>query len=80
MIGAQLYKQKYAPDYRLPFYGTLGFVTAALLGYTSYRLTLHTVNRKRADILASKDPVQIEAERTDDARYADRKWTFMYGL
>ncbi|KAJ8111825.1 hypothetical protein OPT61_g5671 [Boeremia exigua] len=80
VIGSQLYKQRYAPHYHLPFHITIGFVAAALLGYTSYRFTLQVVNRKRARVLASKDAAQIETERTDDARYADRKWTFEYGL
>ncbi|KAH6639156.1 major facilitator superfamily transporter [Boeremia exigua] len=80
VIGGQLYKHRYAPEYRLPFYITLGFVATALLGYTSYRFTLQAVNKRRAKILASKDVAQIEQERTDDVRYADRKWTFQYGV
>ena len=80
VIGGQLYKHQYAPDYRLPFYVTLGFVATALLGYTSYRFTLQAVNKRRKNIIANKDAVQIETERTDDIRYADRKWTFVYGL
>lgn len=80
VIGGQLYKHRYAPNYRLPFYFTLGFVAIALLGYTSYRFTLQAVNKKRSDIRASKDPAEIEAERVGDIRYADRKWTFTYGL
>lgn len=80
VIGGQLYKHKYAPRYRLPFYVTLGFVATALLGYTSYRFTLQAVNKKRLDILTGKDAAQIETERTDNTRYTDRKWTFIYGL
>ncbi|KAJ4322264.1 hypothetical protein N0V94_002494 [Neodidymelliopsis sp. IMI 364377] len=80
VIGGQLYRSKYAPDYRTPFYVTLGFVATALLGYTTYRLILQTINRRRLDTLASMNAVQIEAERLDDTRYADRKWTFTYGL
>ncbi|KAJ4985597.1 major facilitator superfamily transporter [Stagonosporopsis vannaccii] len=80
VIGGQLYKQRYAPEYHLPFYVTIGFVATALLGYSSYRFTLQVVNKKRSDILAGKDAAQIESERIDDIRYADRKWTFQYGL
>lgn len=80
VIGGQLYRYRYAPHYRLPFYVTLGFVATALIGYTSYRFTLQAVNARRQNILAGKITVEIEEERTDDARYADRKWTFIYGL
>ncbi|KAF9690641.1 hypothetical protein EKO04_011517 [Ascochyta lentis] len=80
VIGSQLYKHKYAPAYRLPFYATLGFVATALLGYTSYRFTLQAVNMRRSKTLASSDTAQVEAEQADDTRYADRKWTFVYGL
>ena len=80
VIGSQLYRQKYAPKYLVPFYGTLAFVAAALVGYMAYRFTLQAVNKKKLAILAGKSPGEIEQERVDEARYADRKWTFMYGL
>ncbi|KAJ4401639.1 hypothetical protein N0V91_007811 [Didymella pomorum] len=80
VIGGQLYKHKYAPHYRLPFHVTLGFVATALLGYTAYRFTLKAVNARRKNILASKTAAEIEEERINDTRYADRKWTFTYGL
>lgn len=80
VIGGQLYKQKYAPEYRLPFYVTIAFVASALLGYTSYRFMLQAVNKKRSDILASKDASQIERERTSGVRYAHRKCTSQHGL
>jgi hypothetical protein len=80
VIGSQLYRSKYAPDYLIPFYGTLGFVAAALVGYTTYRFTLEAVNRRKRSILTTKSEEEIEAERSDDIRYADRKWTFIYGL
>lgn len=80
VIGSQLYKKRYAPQYLLPFYVTLGFVAAALVGHVSYRFTLQAVNRRKLRILAGKSAAQIEAERLDGTRYADRKWTFLYGL
>ncbi|KAJ4368507.1 hypothetical protein N0V86_009412 [Didymella sp. IMI 355093] len=80
IIGGQLYKRSYAPDYRLPFYATLGFVATALLGYTAYRFALQAVNGRRKHILASRTAAEIDAERRGDIRYADRKWTFTYGL
>ncbi|KAH8666868.1 major facilitator superfamily transporter [Xylariales sp. PMI_506] len=80
VIGAQLYRQKYAPTYKIPFYVTLGFVATALLGYLTYRFTLATVNRRRLAIRRSSTAEIIERELIDPKRYADQKWTFIYGL
>lgn len=80
VIGAQLYRDRYKPNYRLPFYVTLGFVAAALVGYLSYRFMLVRVNRRKIEILRHKTSEDIERERVDSTRYADRKWTFIYGL
>ncbi|KAI4934826.1 hypothetical protein J4E85_002686 [Alternaria conjuncta] len=80
VVGAQLYKKKYAPRYLVPFYGTLGFVVAALLGYTAYRFILVKVNRRKVAWRRGKSVQAVEAERLDGARYADAKMTFLYGL
>ncbi len=64
----------------MPFYVTLGFVAAALAGYVAYRFTLSEVNQRKFRILADKTPEEIQEERRDTTRYADRKWTFIYGL
>lgn len=80
VIGSQLYKKRYAPKYLLPFYVTLGFIASALVGYTAYRFTLEAANRHKKAILAGKSVEEIHVERADNTRYADRKWTFLYGL
>ncbi|KAH8723827.1 major facilitator superfamily transporter [Phaeosphaeriaceae sp. PMI808] len=80
VIGSQLYKKRYAPKYLVPFYTTLGFVAAALGGYVTYRVTLDTVNKQKRQILAGLSSEEVEVERVGDTRYADRKWTFIYGL
>ncbi|KAK1675314.1 major facilitator superfamily transporter [Colletotrichum godetiae] len=80
VIGAQLYRDRYKPGYKIPFYVTLGFVALSLLGYLSYRLTLAAVNRKKLEIMGQKTTEEIERERLDNTRYADKKWTFIYGL
>ncbi|KAK4245125.1 putative major facilitator superfamily transporter [Corynascus novoguineensis] len=80
VIGSQLYRPEYAPGYRVPFFVTLGFVAAALAGVLAYRATLQAVNRQRAAIVQSKSAEEIDFEKSGDARYADRKWTFVYGL
>jgi hypothetical protein len=80
VIGSQLYKKRYAPNYLLPFYVTLGFVAAALAGYTAYRFTLGAVNQRKQAILEGKTIDEICSERMENTRYADRKWTFIYGL
>ncbi|KAK1540344.1 major facilitator superfamily transporter [Colletotrichum paranaense] len=80
VIGAQLYRDRYKPGYKIPFYVTLGFVAVSLLGYLSYRLTLAAVNRRKLEIMRQKTADEIERERLDNTRYADKKWTFIYGL
>jgi predicted MFS family arabinose efflux permease len=80
VIGSQLYRPEHAPEYRLPLFATLGFVGVALAGFVAYRATLQAVNRCRAAIMRSKTAEEIEAERSNELRYADRKWTFVYGL
>lgn len=80
VIGGQLYKKKYAPRYLTPFYATLGFIAAALIGYTAYRFMLKTINTKRLQMVNTMTAEEIEEERTDETRYADAKWTFLYGL
>ncbi|CAG5164230.1 uncharacterized protein ALTATR162_LOCUS6625 [Alternaria atra] len=80
VIGSQLYKKRYAPRYLTPFYATLGFVAATLLGYTTYRFILKAVNRRKMVWAEGKSVEQIEAERLDSTRYADAKMSFLYGL
>ncbi|XP_014562637.1 hypothetical protein COCVIDRAFT_32654 [Bipolaris victoriae FI3] len=80
VIGSQLYKKKHAPRYLTPFYATLGFVAAALAGYIAYRYILKATNAKRLAIANSMSAEDVEAERLDRTRYADAKWTFLYGL
>ena len=80
VIGAQVYRADYGPTYRISFFITLGFAIAAFLGYTSYRFTLAAVNRYKRSKLSRMTPEAIELERTSNERYADRKYTFIYGL
>ncbi|KAM5342799.1 hypothetical protein ACJ41O_013765 [Fusarium nematophilum] len=80
VIGAQLYRQRYRPDYRLPFYVTLGLLVLALIGYLFYRFMLAAVNKRKKDLLAMMTEEEVESERLNDRRYADKKLTFMYGL
>lgn len=80
VIGSQLYKKQYAPRYLTPFYATLGFVAAALVGYAAYKYILKRVNERKLKLMEGKSEEQIEAERLDETRYADAKWTFLYGL
>jgi len=78
VIGSQLYRAEYGPEYRTPFFVTLVFVAAALAGYAAYRFALQAVNRRRAEIRRTMPAAEIE--RRDTARYADRKPSFVYGL
>ncbi|KAH6880502.1 major facilitator superfamily domain-containing protein [Thelonectria olida] len=80
VVGAQLYRSKFAPDYRLPFYVTLGCLVVAFFGYLTYRFLLVAVNKRKQSVLAHMTDEEIENERVDDTRYADKKVTFIYGL
>ncbi|OIW25359.1 MFS general substrate transporter [Coniochaeta ligniaria NRRL 30616] len=80
VVGSQLYRSEYAPGYRTPLFATLGFVVVALLGYAAYRFTLQAVNGKRLRRASGKSDGDLEGERVGDTRYADAKWTFIYGL
>ena len=80
VIGSQLFRPSYAPNYLIPFYVTLGFIAVAFVGYFAYRFTLKAVNGRRQAKLDMMTLEEIENERTTDERYADKKYTFMYGL
>ena len=80
VIGSQLFRAKYAPGYRVPFFITLAIVVVAVLGYVSYRFTLAWVNRRKQRILAGMSHEDLMGERDGDVRYADKKVTFIYGL
>lgn len=80
VIGSQLFRSKYAPGYRIPFFITLGIVIVAVLGYVSYRLTLAWVNRRKQRLLAVMTHEDAMMERLSEVRYADKKVTFVYGL
>jgi hypothetical protein len=80
VIGSQLFRASYAPRYLPSFYASLGIIIVALLGYASYRFTLKWVNARRARMIAGWSEAEVEAEKTNDVRYADKKYTFVYGL
>jgi hypothetical protein len=60
VIGAQLHKSEYTPDYQLQFYVTLGFLAIALFRYTSYKLALQALEKRKSNMLASKSASQIK--------------------
>ena len=80
MIGSQLFRAEYAPRYLPAFYASLGIIIVAFIGYAAYRFTLKFVNKRRARTIADWSEEQIEDERINDVRYADKKLTFVYGL
>ena len=69
VIGSQLYRPEWAPEYMLPFYTTLGFMIVALLGYLACRCMLAVANDKKLMILSGMTKEDIERERTGTARY-----------
>jgi len=80
VIGSQLFRAEYAPRYLPAFYASLGIIIVAWFGYDSYRFTLKYVNKRRARLMSGWTEEQIETEKRDDVRYADKKYTFVYGL
>jgi ACR3 family arsenite efflux pump ArsB len=80
IIGSQLFQAKYGPDYHYPLSVTLGLVAVSLLGYTTYRFVLQFANKRKAKKVAVMTPEEIEDENSNDIRYADAKYTFVYGL
>ncbi|KAH8693868.1 major facilitator superfamily transporter [Talaromyces proteolyticus] len=80
VVGAQLYRAEYAPKFLVPFFVTLCFVFVAMLGFLSYRFVLRAVNQVKARKVQGWTDQQIENERTSSERYADKKYTFVYGL
>jgi hypothetical protein len=41
---------------------------------------LKAANRYKAKRIRQMSPEEIEDENTNGKRYADKKWTFVYGL
>ena len=80
VIGSQLFRSSYGPNYLASFYATLGFIAIAFAGYLCYHFTLKAVNAGRQAKLDGRTIEEIENERTSDMRYADKKYTFIYGL
>ncbi|KAE8383727.1 major facilitator superfamily domain-containing protein [Aspergillus bertholletiae] len=54
--------------------------SVSVVGYLAYGLTLRLVNRWKAGKIAAMTAEQIEEENLGDERYADTKYTFVYGL
>jgi len=81
IIGTELFLPKYGPDYHFPMKVTAGLIGVAWVGYACYSLSLRGMNKYKAKKIRNMTPeeIQYESERTDK-RYADRKWTFVYGV
>ncbi|OQV10578.1 hypothetical protein CLAIMM_14555 [Cladophialophora immunda] len=80
IIGSELFLSKYGPTYRWPLKVTVALVAASWVGFALYHFELRYANHYRAKCLARMTPEEIEDERTNDKRYADKKRTFVYGL
>lgn len=51
-----------------------------MVGFLSYRFVLRAVNNDKDRKVRGWTEEQIENERTSPERYADKKFTFVYGL
>jgi hypothetical protein len=80
IIGSEIFLAEYGPTYHVPLSITLGLVGVSFIGYVVYGITLRLVNRWKAMKVGGMTADEIEEENTSDRRYADRKYTFVYGL
>ncbi|KAJ6102308.1 MFS general substrate transporter [Penicillium sp. IBT 16267x] len=80
IIGSELFLAKYGPTYHYPLVLTLVLVAVAFVGYVAYRFALKAANIHKAKKVAQMTPEEIEEESSNDVRWADRKYTFVYGL
>jgi nitrate/nitrite transporter NarK len=80
IIGSELFLAKYGPDYVWPLKVTTGLIAVAFVGYAAYYFELKMWNRYKAKKIANMTPEEIEDENTNDVRYSDKKWTFVYGV
>ena len=80
IIGSELFLAKYGPNSVWPLKVTTGLIAVAWVGYAAYYFELKAWNRYKAKKIASMTPEEIEAENTGGPRYADKKWTFVYGV
>ncbi|KAL1983800.1 hypothetical protein VTN96DRAFT_9886 [Rasamsonia emersonii] len=80
IIGSEIILAKYGPTYRVPLGITLGLVGVSFVGYAGYGIALRVVNCWKARKVAAMTAEEIEEENRGERRYADRKYTFVYGL
>lgn len=80
IIGSELFLSRYGPDYHYSLKVTAGLIAASCVGYAAYHFELRFANWYKAKKIANMTPEELEEEHTNDVRYADRKWTFVYRL
>jgi MFS family permease len=62
VIGAQLFSPRYAPDYVVPFFVTLGCVGASFIGFAIFRNLVVAGNESRRRVVAEWTEQQIDEE------------------
>lgn len=80
IIGSELLLSRYRPDYHYPLKVTAGLIAVSMLGYATYGATLVGVNKWKAGKLRGMSVEEIQAEKVGGKRYADKKWTIVYGF
>ncbi|PWN53886.1 MFS general substrate transporter [Violaceomyces palustris] len=80
VIGSQLFKPRYGPRYRMPFFVCLGINIFSVAGFFCYRMLLDQVNKRRATQLYEMSEDEIIQERSGDERLGDKNLTFQYSL
>ncbi|KAK4228688.1 high-affinity nicotinic acid transporter [Podospora fimiseda] len=75
VVGSQLYRTEYAPEYKLPLFVTLGFIGVALPGYLGYRCMLQAVNKRRGNRYEEEGEAGVEGlSGTDKSGVRSKRW------
>jgi len=65
VIGAQLFRPRYGPEYVFPFFLTLGSVGLSFVGFGVFRNLVVAENKRRAGMLVEWMEEEVEAERDE---------------
>ncbi|BGP49369.1 hypothetical protein JCM10450v2_005257 [Rhodotorula kratochvilovae] len=80
VIAGQLFKPKYGPSYSYPCKVTMILMSVGILIFLSMRGAYMWENKQRRAKIARMSAEDIEAERLNEERRGDQKYTFIYGL
>ena len=71
---------RYGLDYHYPVKVTPGLIAVSMNGYAADEATLVGLNKWEAGKLRGMSAEEMQAEEVGGKRYADKKWTVVYGF